>query len=142
MKLIAHRGNIQGKTHRENMPEYIEEALTAGYDVEIDVWNVLGVYYLGHDNPEYKISESFLEKEGLWCHAKNSQALSSMLKNPKIHCFWHDRDDYTLTSKGKIWIYPDKEPLEGGILVLRNDQEIPDDSDLEGVCSDFVGNLK
>ena len=142
MKLISHRGNIKGKTDRENMPQYIEEALSRGYDVEIDVWRILGNYYLGHDDPEYKVSESFLEKKGLWCHAKNSQAFSAMLKNSKIHCFWHDRDDYTLTSRGKIWIYPNKEPLDGGILVLNNNQKIPDNSNLEGVCSDYVGNFK
>ena len=39
MKLIAHRGNIDGPNpERENSPEYIEEALKAGYDVEVDVW--------------------------------------------------------------------------------------------------------
>ena len=33
MKLIAHRGNISGpKPSQENNPEYIDEALFAGFD--------------------------------------------------------------------------------------------------------------
>ena len=39
MKLISHRGNLEGrKPELENNPEYIDEALSKGYDVEIDVW--------------------------------------------------------------------------------------------------------
>ena len=37
MILISHRGNIDGKiVERENHPEYIDEAIALGYDVEID----------------------------------------------------------------------------------------------------------
>ena len=37
MRLIAHRGNINGRNKkRENEIEYILEALNLGYDVEID----------------------------------------------------------------------------------------------------------
>ena len=39
MKLIAHRGNVNGPDPlTENTPEKIESAITAGYDVEIDIW--------------------------------------------------------------------------------------------------------
>ena len=37
MKLIAHRGNINGPCERENSPEYILETINLGYDCEIDV---------------------------------------------------------------------------------------------------------
>ena len=38
MKLIAHRGNIDGPNpSKENHPEYIESAIVDGYDVEIDL---------------------------------------------------------------------------------------------------------
>ncbi len=41
MILISHRGNINGKNEiRENSIFYIMEALSMGFDVEIDVWNV------------------------------------------------------------------------------------------------------
>jgi hypothetical protein len=141
VNLIAHRGNVLGKDSRENMPSYIIQALESGYDAEIDVWLINQEYFLGHDDPMYQISEDFLRKPGLWCHAKNSSAFKTMLKNPDIHCFWHENDDYTLTSKGIIWIFPDKEPLDGGILVLREGQTIPNPN-LGGICSDFVGDYK
>ena len=38
MKLIAHRGNINGPNpEMENNPEYILNTLSLGYDCEIDV---------------------------------------------------------------------------------------------------------
>ena len=39
MKLIAHRGNINGPNpEKENHPDYINTAIKSGYDVEVDVW--------------------------------------------------------------------------------------------------------
>ena len=47
MILISHRGNLDGKNEsEENNPLYIEEALNAGYEVEIDVWYKYGEFYL------------------------------------------------------------------------------------------------
>ena len=38
MLLISHRGNLNGiQKKRENSPTYINEALSKGYDVEVDV---------------------------------------------------------------------------------------------------------
>ena len=46
MKLISHRGNLNGRIpERENHPDYIDEAIEAGYDVEIDIWLNDGVLY-------------------------------------------------------------------------------------------------
>lgn len=142
MILISHRGNIKGRTKYENHPDYILSSLGLGYDVEIDVWHMSGKYYLGHDEPQYNIEESFLKKEGLWCHAKNSTSLVEMIKKPEIHCFWHESDEYTITSRGKIWIYPNKKPLENGILVLRGEQRLPDNIKIAGICSDYISNFR
>ena len=50
MLLISHRGNINGKFESyENEPNYIDKALSLGYDVEVDVWFVDDNFYLGHD---------------------------------------------------------------------------------------------
>ena len=57
MKLIAHRGNINGiNSQRENTIDYIEEAIQLGYDVEIDLNLHKGGFYLGHDKPEQEVS--------------------------------------------------------------------------------------
>ena len=63
MKKIAHRGNISGKQiELENKPSYIESALFKKYDVEVDVWYLKDKLLLGHDEPQYEISLSFLEQ--------------------------------------------------------------------------------
>jgi len=41
-----------------------------------------------------------------------------MLKEGDIHCFWHQEDDVTLTSKGYIWTYPGKDLTENSIVVM------------------------
>ena len=76
MILISHRGNLNGKNkERENEPLYIIEATEKGYDVEIDVWWKEDRFYLGHDEPYYKVNINFLQNRKFWCHAKNIEAL-------------------------------------------------------------------
>ena len=56
MKLISHRGNINGPNkEQENHPDYITSALKQGYDVEVDVWLIDGNIVLGHDEPQYDL---------------------------------------------------------------------------------------
>jgi hypothetical protein len=144
MILISHRGNIDGiHPTRENSTEYILEAMSMGYDVEIDVWKVGGKWFLGHDEPEYAIRESFLHKEGLWCHAKNVDALEALLPLG-INCFWHQKDYYTLTSNGFIWTYPGLPLVRGSICVMpeRYSSGTHDFSTCSGICSDKIGYFK
>ena len=109
MIVISHRGNLKGRNlKKENNPDHIREVLNTGIDVEVDVWWSAKGWFLGHDFPQYRVTMDFLGTPGLWCHAKNHAALDRMVENPLIHCFWHQRDDYTLTSKGYIWAYPQK----------------------------------
>src|SRR3989338_965458 len=118
MILIAHRGNWFGsKPQRENKPKYIQQALDLGYDAEVDVWYINQRWWLGHDQPQYKIDLKFLKTKGLWCHAKNVQALVKLLV-AGIHCFWHENDERALTSKGFIWTYPGQELGENSIAVM------------------------
>ena len=136
MILISHRGNLNGKTDRENQPEYINEALDQGFDVEVDVWCFGdGGYWLGHDEPQYLVKKDFLKRDGLWCHAKNIEGLYSMLKD-EIHCFFHQEDDVTLTSEGYLWTYPGKQLTDKSICVMP--KKVDKSIDCYGVCTDFV----
>jgi len=142
MKLISHRGNINGKqSDLENSPKYIENAIKQGYDVEIDVWYTDG-FYLGHDNPTYKVDIKYLQNNKLWCHAKNGEALYEMRKIDKIHCFWHQDDDMTLTSKGYIWTYPKKSLYYNSICVLPELGYTGELDKCYGICSDFIKEYK
>tara|TARA_R100001224_G_scaffold75276_2_gene46325 strand:+ start:914 stop:1342 length:429 start_codon:yes stop_codon:yes gene_type:complete len=137
MILISHRGNLNGRTNQENKPDYIKKALYTGFDVEVDVWYVNNEYYLGHDSPQYKIEESFLQNANLWCHAKNIQALYQMKLNNSIHCFYHESDKVTLTSKGYIWTYPNNELTDKSICVLPETQNVKINN-CAGICSDII----
>jgi hypothetical protein len=151
MKFIAHRGNTTGKrTEFENKPFYIDEALHQGFDVEIDIWIKDNRIYLGHDGPEVLIDIDFLNKrkKHLWCHAKNLAALQFLLKND-FHCFFHDIDAYTITSKGIIWTYPGNYINENTICVMperyMTKTEINDMKNLSvcfGICSDVISIYK
>ena len=146
MILISHRGNLNGViVERENSIDYVEEALSQGFDVEIDVWDIFGSYFLGHDEPKYLVKKDFLKIDGLWCHAKNIQGLYSMLED-NIHCFWHQEDDVTLTSEGYMWTYPGKTLTENSIAVLPETvhekwwRHKPENC--LGICSDYILKYK
>lgn len=152
MKYIAHRGNTMGPCPElENTATYIESALMLGFDVEIDVWYQYGEFYLGHDEPKENVTAEFLAKDGVWCHAKNTQALREMLKFEGINCFFHDTDACTLTSKGQIWSYPtNKDLTELSVVVcpeMANAGRVLSSmpkafQDSYGLCSDYVGVYK
>ncbi len=146
MILISHRGNISGPIpEAENNPEYIDDAIRLGYDVEIDIWYVDGMLWLGHDEPQYEIGQRWLQdrKEKLWIHCKNIEAMvyfNFTLVN-QYNYFWHQEDDVTLTNHKVIWAYPGKQPIKNSIAVIP---ELYNDniSQCIGVCSDFISKYK
>ena len=141
MFFISHRGNISGiDKNNENRPEYIEKALSLGFDVEVDVRFEKGDFFLGHDFSQFKINTNFLINKKIWCHAKTSEALHA-LNEINAHYFWHQEDDYTITSKGFIWTYPGKKLFPKSICVLP---EIANYEKINclGICSDNIQNYK
>ena len=57
------------------------------------------------------------------------------------HYFWHEEDDYTITSKGIFWVYPGKTLIKNSICVLPELSSYNDFNCL-GICSDFIMNYK
>ena len=138
MILISHRGNTHGPNQKkENNPEYINETLLKGFNVEIDVWYTSD-WFLGHDAPQYSVSLDFLKNYRLWCHAKNLEALNRMLQEDKIICFWHEEDTATLTNNGYIWTYPGKPLTERSIAVLPEQTKSMEVLQAAGICSDYI----
>jgi len=141
MFLISHRGNTNGSyKEKENSPSYINETLDIGYDVEIDVWNINKIWFLGHDYPSHKIDIKFLMNSKLLCHAKNVAALDQMLAHTNIHCFYHEDDPYTITSRGYIVSYPGYETTSKTIC-MKPELARPD-LDCYAICSDYVALFK
>jgi len=144
MILISHRGNISGrKVPFENRPSYIDEAIEAGYDVEIDVWYHQHSFWLGHDYGQYEIDINWLKERShtLWIHCKNHSALENLMFENDLHIFWHDEDDLTLTSNGFIWSHPKITPLQNSIAVLPEIHNRSTDNCV-GICSDNIINYK
>ena len=143
MILISHRGNVMGRIpNNENNPNYIDEAINAGFDVEVDMWWVDGRVYLGHDNPQYEVDNEWLvdRADKLWVHCKNVELLN-WIRSTILHWFWHENDTMVLTSKNYMWVHSGKQPIVGSIAVMP---EIHNDdiSKCIGVCSDYINNFK
>jgi len=146
-KLIAHRGNINGPNIKEeNKPEYLIKTINKGFFVELDLWYLDDKLYLGHDNPEYMIDYSFLfkNKDKMFIHCKNIEALDYCLKkNDNLEFFFHESDEYVLTSKGNIWTFPGKKLTNKSICVMP--ERINNNYNLSicaGICSDYVLKYK
>lgn len=147
MKIIAHRGLLKGPNKNlENQPHQIQTVLDLGYDCEIDLWVFDDRLYLGHDGPQFNITEQFLKQPGLWIHCKNLSALAYCQNDIKLNYFWHENDTYTLTSKGFIWAYPGKPLTEFSVMVLPEWEDATlqnvREAECYAVCTDFVLMLK
>ena len=106
IKFIAHRGNVNGvRKELENTDQYLKAAYTQGYDVELDIRAKNGILYYGHDECQEVVDLGFIQQPGIWCHAKDTDALRILL-GMRTNCFWHDVDACTLTSYGHIWCFP------------------------------------
>lgn len=152
MKLIAHRGNIDGPNPlTENRPETIDRAIKLGFDVEIDIrYDTLdGQLYLGHDDPQYTVTPYWLAQhmDNLWIHCKNIDTLYYFVtKTGGYNYFWHQNDDFTLTSKNYIWTYPGKSYTSMSVIVLQELNNFNWDTlkvaNCYGICTDYTGLIK
>ena len=143
MKIISHRGNLFGPQtakYGENHPSSILEAIRLGFNVEIDVWCIEGKLSLGHDKGEYVIDSRFLENDKLWIHAKNFYALYNLIHDSEKDVFYHNNEDYVLTSKKHIWTYPNSK-LELSYLSVAVLPELVKDwkglDNCHGICTDY-----
>lgn len=132
---------------RENDPEYIDEAIGAGFDVEIDIRYEDCKFYLGHDDPQYYVPLTWLDnrKDKLWIHCKDLKSLDYISSSPiDFHYFWHEIDRYTLTSKGIGWVLVGQFPFKKSIVVLPESINYYDSYqgkydrilDTMGICTD------
>ena len=146
-KLIAHRGNIKGPNKDlENNPEHLNKILKS-YDCEVDLRysENRSQFYLGHDEPQYKVELEWVikNKNKLWIHCKDFSSLNILNKNNyDLNYFWHDKDLFTLTSKGFIWTYPGQKVESKSVVVLRDNDSLPVGA--YGICSDnleFIRNI-
>lgn len=146
MKIIAHRGNLNGPDpSNENSPDVIQYCVSRGFDVEIDLWCHRNIAYLGHDEPTYPISLDFLIKnrDNLWVHCKNLCASSMVFELGDFNYFYHENDPMVITSKGYIWTYPEPQEMVSPFQVLLDfssdiDYMFYKNLNIYGVCVDYA----
>lgn len=118
--LIAHRGLTNGPCpEMENSPVAITAAIEKLYFTECDIWFVENKWYLGHDGPNYEITEQWIleHSDFGFFHAKNLVTFLELyklktVKNTFLDFFFHDSDKVALSSQGSVvlltgQIYPD-----------------------------------
>lgn len=154
MKIIAHRANLDGpNVNLENQPDQIDLAISCGFDAEIDVWYQDGKLFLGHDEPQYKVSWRWLaqRRKSLWIHCKNLDALYEFsFGTSGFNYFWHQEDHFTLTSKNYIWTYPGQDYRSNSVVVMPEISYLKEKESLKdiitwecyGVCTDYPNLIK
>jgi len=139
MKLISHRGNINGPHTDQNSEGLIVRRIEEGYEVEIDIWRISSKLFLGHDKPEKETSKEFLisNSKKLWVHCKNIESLAHLI-DFDLNVFFHTDEDVVLTSKGNLWTFPGKKVFPNSILVLPEIQSFEKIPECFGICSDYI----
>jgi hypothetical protein len=138
---ISHRANIQGPDpDRENNLLSILDLLQKNIHVEIDVWHNGKELFLGHDLPNcaFDLNEIEKYKSLVYIHCKNFEALDYFIGS-NWNYFFHDADEFTLTSDQKIWTYPNKIVGKNSIIVCKTleEQKFYKNTDCFGICSDW-----
>jgi len=109
MIFIAHRGNIKGAQPTfENRYDYIKHAYSICRGVEIDLQTYKDVLYLGHDEPQERVTHNiwkFMQRPNVFCHAKDLDSIHLLLTYG-CNTFYHTDEKIVFTSKGHIWCYP------------------------------------
>jgi hypothetical protein len=145
MIVISHRANLKGiEENRENNPKYIDECISLGFDVEIDLRMKNNKLFLGHDFAQYEISIEWLleRKNNLWIHIKEYEALQIIMKyKQELKFFCHENDRFTIISNGLIWCHDLSNKMnENCIIPLLSLKQVKDYEDYNSfaICTDYV----
>ena len=150
MKLISHRGNINGvEPSKENDPSYIDLALES-YEVEIDIRLVKNEFMLGHDLGQYLVTKDWLQDRAkkLWVHCKDYQSFSSLCET-NIKAFYHSVEPcVAVRNSDLIWCHRLADAdhnsivplLEVNSLLLR--KSLNGGNGVGAICSDYPSQIK
>jgi len=149
MKIISHRGNINGPIpEKENRPSYIDSAIKLDYDVEVDLRIINNEFWLGHDEAQYKIELSWmrLRKDKIWYHCKDIESALVLCKlNEDFKYFCHSQEPYVCTSNGYLWVHDLSSKINNKCIIpllSKEDIEKYTNSKPYAICTDFVKDIK
>lgn len=147
---ILHRGlSISDKT-LENHLDTLEKRHNIGYSCEYDIWFHNHKWWTGHDNPTYIIDDiDKLLKASLndLIHAKDGITFAEIIKycrergyNNEI--FYHTDEDYVLTTRSNIIVYPGKFLVNNSICMMpeniKRDLSNIEKDNITSICSDLI----
>jgi hypothetical protein len=145
MIIISHRGNLNGiDPERENNPYFIDDCISKGFDVEIDLRIKENKLFLGHDFAQYEVDIDWLleRKKNLWIHVKEYAALNLIMPyRNELTFFCHEKDKFTLLSNGKIWSHDlENEMNDDCVVPLLSLKEVLEyeHKHFYAVCTDYV----
>lgn len=157
MKIISHRGNLKGiDPFKENDPNHLDYVLNSRptFLIEVDVWgdSRTNSLSMGHDEPVHHVDPIWVAKHRnrLILHCKNREAMEIVSElngtTNAIEYFYHQNDEYTITSKQNIWVHPRAVPAKNSYWVI-NDDIFNGDRDwlydwimksaVMGICTDY-----
>lgn len=156
MLYISHRGNLEGPNtakYGENHPDSILHAINLGFDCEVDVRWIEGKgYFLGHDQPEYKVDENFFYHHKLFTHCKDVATFYQLDPRRRLHAFtyvkifFHQQDDITtIVNSEYLWSFPRADVILTPRSIAVLPELVPNWKGLEkvmGVCSDYLLELQ
>lgn len=160
MRIIAHRGNVYGPSkYYENLPAYIKEAEEQGFDVEVDIWELEGSLFFGHDNPDYRWPAHFKISHNHIYHCKNIEVYMRMElincnHHPDYEYFLHSSDEPIVrTNLGYHWVHPNnlRQVYKNAYTDLAKFIAVlPEQTDLKaselkafgGICTDYALKYK
>jgi hypothetical protein len=131
----------------ENDPTILYTQCKQGIHVECDMWYTSTGWFLGHDAPTHQIDiETFLKStRNALIHAKDGKTFSRLIRCCKEHgydneIFYHTTEDYVLTTRGNIIVYPGKYIIQNSICMMPENmnRDITNDeyNNIVGICSD------
>lgn len=114
MKLISHRGNLNGiEPDKENTLEAIDKCLSFGFDVMVDVWYDNSNWFLGTLGPSIPVSWTMLNslKNNLWMNARTVETFLLLKEKLNFKTFFNANGTFgALTSDDVFWLSPSKDP--------------------------------
>jgi hypothetical protein len=149
MIIISHRGNTDGpEVESENHPDFIDKAISTGFEVEVDLRFIDGDFWLGHDEPQWRISEEWMSsrRNKIWFHCKDFESATALINTKNGYKFFcHSNEPYVCTSHNYLWVHDLSYEIDKNCIIpLISDKDLtnhPLYKNCHGICTDYPSKI-
>jgi hypothetical protein len=152
MLIISHRANVDGPCKHENTIGQVGYALSMGFYVEVDVWQLNDGFgfRMGHDEPLMRESAplNFLQNDKIFCHCKDEHSFDILKNYTDTSPFKHNDEKQVIVMKNgesMIWKHSNNRHPSGkkdDIYVFLGDDFQEDLLLFGGICTDYPIKFK